>query len=114
MPAIRPLMIMLRALGWAALPSWPAGAAAAMWWTGRAELLLLSVAGAGTSAAMTLAALGWAERQMAQRDERYDRLEARLCSTLVSNLPGARAAATTLPGLRLLPGGQPPAAPARR
>jgi hypothetical protein len=127
MPAIQPLSVMLHALSYAAVPAWPLGVTAALAWPGRVELLLLSVAGAGTSSALTLSVLRWAEarlarrgeeceRLMAQRDAQYARLEGLLCGTLVSNLrPRDRDAAKTLPDLRVLrPGARPPGVQARR
>jgi membrane protein implicated in regulation of membrane protease activity len=112
--AMRPLVIMLRALGYAALPAWPAGIAAAVAWTGRAELLLLSVAWIGTTCALTLVVLRWAEArlarraaeheaQMAAQAARYDRLEGRLCGVIVDDLrPRRYRVARTLPDLRVV------------
>lgn len=66
MPDARPLTVMLTVLGWAAIPAWPAGIASALLWTVRAELALLTVAGAGTSAALTLALLRAARERTAR------------------------------------------------
>jgi hypothetical protein len=82
MRAMRPLSVMLWSLGYAAIPSWPAGVAAAIWWTGRAELLLLSLAGAGTSSAMALGALRWADARLARRAAEYERLEGLLVGAI--------------------------------
>lgn len=99
MPPMRPLSVMLWTLGWAALPCWPAGIASAVWWTGRAELALLSVAGAGTSSALALTVLRWA----AAREAQHERLEGKLCDTLVASLPvPGRLAAETQPDLRVV------------
>lgn len=82
MPGARPLTVMLTVLGWAAIPAWPAGIASAVLWTFRAEVLLLSLAGAGTSSALTLLLVGAArertaryERLIAARATEYERLE---------------------------------------
>jgi hypothetical protein len=102
-----PLSVMLRVLGWAAIPCWPLGAAAAVLWSGRLELLLLAVA--GTSSAVTLRVLRWADARLARRaaewerrEAQHERLEGKLCDSLVANLPvPGRAAAKTLPDLRI-------------
>jgi hypothetical protein len=114
MTAMRPLTTMLRALGYAAVPAWPAGLAAAIWWTGRAEMALLSVAGVGTSSALVLAVLRWAEARLARRSEEHERLMAmqaaehervtgKLCDIVASDLrPRERRVARTLPDLRIV------------
>ena len=101
MLAIRPLSVMLRTLGYAAIPSWPAGAAAA-WWSGRAELLLLSVAGAGTSSALALIVLRQAEAREARRAAEAERREGRLCSVIANDLRGNRLAKTRPDLLRVV------------
>jgi hypothetical protein len=106
MRAMRPLSVMLWSLGYAAIPSWPGGVAAALWWTGRAEVLLLAVASSGTFSAVVLRLLRRAqwraeqyERDAAERAAQYERLEALLCGKLAEAV--SRQAGT--PGLRLLP-----------
>lgn len=101
MLAIRPLSVMLRALGYSAIPAWPAGAVSAVLWSGRAELLLLSVAGAGTSSALALIVLRQAEAREARRAAEYERREGRLCSVIANDLRGNRLAKTR-PDLRVV------------
>ena len=101
MRGMRTLSMMLRVLGWAAIPSWPAGAVSAILWTGRAELLLLSVAGAGTSGAVALAVLRWAEARARSRAAEYERLE-RLLVGAIADLHPRAAAAMTRPDLRVV------------
>jgi hypothetical protein len=110
MRATRPLSVMIWLLGYAAIPAWPAGVAAAIWWTGRAELLLLALAGMGTSSAMALTGRQRADARMAERDAqaaeeaaRHERVEGVLCEVITADLRG-RAATTPpgLPGLRAL------------
>jgi len=98
MRATRPLSVMIYVLGYAAIPAWPAGVAAAIWWTGRAELLILAVAGVGTSSAMALAGRRQAEASLARRAAEYERLEKRLCE-VVRDLRGD---ARRPPGLRVV------------
>lgn len=98
MTAIRPPMIMLRTLSYAAIPAWPAGAAA-IWWNGRAELLLLSIAAAGTSSALALAVLRWAEARTVKRAAEYERLEQLLVSS-IADLYNARRPAIPLHVIR--------------
>jgi len=111
MRVTRPLSVMLYALGWAAIPAWPAGIASALLWTARAELALLSVAGAGTSAALALALQRRAEARVTALAAEYERMEGRLCDALAASLHGG---ARTPAGLRLLRGAAPPGAPAPR
>jgi hypothetical protein len=103
MSAIQPLMIMLRALGYAALPSWPLGIAAAVLWPARAEVALLSVASTGTFSALGLMMLRRAEwrsaqyeRQARERAADYERLEGLLVGA-VADLGRRGAASTTRP-----------------
>jgi hypothetical protein len=100
--AIRPLVIMLRALGYAALPCWPAGIAAAVWWTGRAELLLLSVAGSGTSAALATLVMDRAAAAARRREGEHARLAAQLCGVIREEMH-PRGLAMTLPDLPVVP-----------
>jgi hypothetical protein len=97
MRAARPLSVMIWVLGYAAIPAWPAGVAAAIWWTGRAELLLLAVAGMGTSSAMAVGAQRRADARLARRAAEYERLEGRLCEVVSEMRGGARKP----PGLRV-------------
>lgn len=90
MLTIRPLGAMLTALGWAAVPAWPAGAAAAVWWTGRAELLLLSVAWTGTSAGLARVALRHAEDRAERREALLVQALADLGAQSPSRPPGPR------------------------
>jgi len=115
MRATRPLSVMIYVLGYAAIPAWPGGIAAAIWWTGRAEVLLLAIAGVGTSSAMALTGRRRADARMAKRTaeweaqvaalaERHDRLEGRLCNVIAAGLRGREATTPPdLPGLRALP-----------
>lgn len=103
MPGIRPLNIMLRALGWAAVPAWPAGIASAVAWTGRAELACLSVAWAGTTSALVLRVLAWAQARMSARAAEYERLEGRLCGAVADLHPRGRDTAMTRPDLCVVP-----------
>jgi hypothetical protein len=107
MRATRPLSVMIYVLGYAAIPAWPAGVAAAIWWTGRAEVLLLALAGVGTAGAMALTGRQRADAQMAEREAqaeaeaaRHERVEGVLCEVITADLRGR--AATTPPDLRAL------------
>ena len=103
MRAVRPLTIMLRILGWAAIPSWPGGAIAAVLWSGRIELLLLTVAGMGTSSALTLRVLLQGEARLARQEAQAERREGLLCGTIVTDVrPHGRRPARTLPDLRIV------------
>jgi hypothetical protein len=94
---------MLRVLGYSAIPSWPLGAAAAWWWSGRAELLLLSVASVGTSSALALMVMRQADARAARRAAEYERLEGRLCGVIADDLrPRGHRPARTLPDLRIV------------
>lgn len=109
MPGIltaRPLTIMLRTLGWAAIPAWPAAGASAILWTGRAELAFLSVATVGANSALTLllmraeqARAARYEKLMEQRDAQYERLERLLVGAVATLHPQGRDAPTR-PDLR--------------
>jgi len=108
MRGTRPLSVMLRVLGLAAIPAWPLGVTAAVLWPARVEVLLLSVASTGSLSAAVLRLLKRAqwrseqyERDAAARDARYERLEALLCGRLAEAVGQRRDART--PGLRLLP-----------
>lgn len=103
MRATRPLSVMLRVIGWTAIPSWPLGALASVLWSGRLELLLLSLAGAGTSSALILRVLRQAEAREARRAAEYERREGRLCAVIADDLrPRGRRPARTLPDLRVV------------
>jgi hypothetical protein len=64
------LTAMLRVLSWAMVPAWPLAAAAAVLWTARLELLLLTVASTGSIAGLALLLM----RLARERAEEYARL----------------------------------------
>lgn len=76
MPAFRILSAMLRALGYAALPSWPLGITAAVVWPLGVEMLLLTVAVMGSWSALGLRYMRWAEERARRRAAEYQRLAA--------------------------------------
>jgi hypothetical protein len=99
----RPLIIMLRVLGWAALPLWAASLPVAFDGTGRELMWVLATAVLGTCCALALAVLARVEKLWRQRDAHHERLERDLCGVIREELR-PYGAAMTRPDLRVVPG----------